>query len=130
MPDVGRPYLQNEMFETFYPILFLVFLASFLALAMAAISVLLGRRSRLGKKGQAYECGVDPVGTTKGPVPIKFFLIAISFILFDIEVIFLLPWAVVARDLGMFGFVAILIFVVVILVGYIYEVGRGALKWE
>ena len=60
----------------------------------------------LGKKNQPYECGIDPVGTTRDPVPVKFFMVAISFILFDIEVIFLLPWAVVARDLGMFGFVA------------------------
>jgi NADH-quinone oxidoreductase subunit A len=61
---------------------------------------------------------------------VKFFLVAISFILFDIEVIFLLPWAIVARDLGMFGFGAILIFVTMILVGYVYELGRGALKWD
>jgi NADH-quinone oxidoreductase subunit A len=118
------------MFETYYPILFLVLFATFLAVVLTAASILLGRRTRLGKKGQPYECGVDPVGTTKEPVPVKFFLIAISFILFDIEVIFLLPYAVVARELGMFGFVSILIFVSLVLVGYLYELGRGALKWD
>jgi len=118
------------MFETFYPILFLVFVAVVLAVALTALSVFFGRRSKSGKKGQPYECGIDPVGTTKEPVPVKFFMIAISFILFDIEVILLLPWAVVARDLGMFGFVAIVIFVTAVLVGYVYEIGRGALKWE
>ena len=76
------------------------------------------------------ECGIDPIGSTRDPVPVKFFLIAISFILFDIEVIFLLPWAVVARDLGMFGFVSILIFVTLVMIGYFYELGRGALKWD
>jgi NADH-quinone oxidoreductase subunit A len=118
------------MFATFFPILLLVLVAAGLAVVMTAVSVLFGKRTRLGKKGQAYECGIDPVGSTKDPVPVKFFLIAISFIVFDLEVIFLLPWAVVARDLGAFGLVAIVIFVSMILVGYIYEIGRGALKWD
>lgn len=118
------------MFETYYPILFLIILATIIALIMVGASLFLGKRTKLGKKGQPYECGIDPVGTTRDPVPIKFFLIAISFILFDIEVVFLLPWAVVARDLGMFGFVSILVFVGLVLVGYFYELGRGALKWD
>ncbi len=118
------------MFETFYPILFLLVFALFLALVLTFLSVYIGRRTKLGRKGQAYECGMEPVGTTREPVPVKFFLVAISFILFDIEVIFLLPWAVVARDLGMFGFVSILAFAGLILIGYIYELSRGALKWD
>ncbi len=118
------------MFETFYPILFLLLFAIFLALVLTFFSVALGRRTKLGKKGQPYECGIEPQGTTRDPVPVKFFLVAISFILFDIEVVFLLPWAIVARQLGMFGFISVLIFVVLILVGYFYEIGRGALKWE
>ena len=118
------------MFEDLYPVLFLLALATILAVAFTVLSVLFGRRTSLGKKTQPYECGIDPIGSTEEPVPIKFFLIAISFILFDIEIIFLLPWAVVARDLGMFGFVSIAVFVVLILVGYFYELGKGALKWD
>lgn len=118
------------MVETYYPILFLVLFAAILAGVMAGASILLGKRTKLGKKGQPYECGIDPVGTTKDPVPVKFFLVAISFILFDIEVIFLLPWAVVARDLGAYGFMAIIVFVTLVLIGYVYELGRGALKWD
>ncbi|UCE24076.1 MAG: NADH-quinone oxidoreductase subunit A [Candidatus Zixiibacteriota bacterium] len=118
------------MFETFFPILLLLILAVILAIAFAAISILLGRKTRIGKKGDPYECGVEATGSTKDPVPVKFYLVAISFILFDIEVIFLYPWAVVSRDLGMYGFVAISIFVGVILVGYLYELGRGAFKWD
>ena len=118
------------MFEDFYPILLLLAIATIIAVVLTLFSVLFGRRTRLGKKFQPYECGIDPVGTTRDPVPIKFFMVAISFILFDIEIIFLLPWAVVARDLGMYGFGAISIFVLVILVGYFYELGKGALKWD
>jgi NADH-quinone oxidoreductase subunit A len=117
------------MFEELLPILLLGIIAAGLAVIMAGVSIVLGKRTRLGKKNQPYECGIDPEGSTKDPVPVKFFLIALSFILFDIEVIFLLPYAVVARELGMYGFLSIMFFVTVILVGYIYELGRGALKW-
>ena len=118
------------MFETFYPILFLFLFSVVLAVAFVAMSLLIGRRTKQGKKEQSYECGIEPVGTTREPVPVKFYLIAISFVLFDIEVIFLLPWAVVSRDLGTFGFISILIFATVILIGWVYELGKGALKWD
>jgi len=118
------------MFEEFYPILFLLGFSTLVAVVFTLLSVLFGRRTRLGKKGQPYECGIDPVGTTRDPVPVKFFMIAISFILFDIEIVFLLPWAVVARDLGMYGFAAISVFVLIIMVGYFYELGKGAFQWD
>lgn len=117
------------MFEQLYPILFLLLVAAGLAVVMAASSILLGKRTRLGRKSQPYECGIEPTGGTKDPIPVKFFLVAISFILFDLEIIFLVPYAIVARDLGAYGLLAISFFVLVILVGYIYELGRGALKW-
>jgi len=118
------------VFETFFPILLLLIFAGFLAVIFAILSIVLGRRTRHGKKGDPYECGIEPVGSTKDPVPVKFYLVAISFILFDIEVIFLYPWAVVSRDLGLYGFLAITVFVGLILVGYLYELGRGAFKWD
>ncbi len=118
------------MFETFFPILMLLVLAIVIAVAFAILSIVLGRRTKIGKKTDPYECGMEPVGTTKDPIPVKFYLVAISFILFDIEVIFLYPWAVVSRDLGMYGFIIISIFVGVILIGYLYELGRGAFKWD
>ncbi|MDX9857221.1 MAG: NADH-quinone oxidoreductase subunit A [candidate division Zixibacteria bacterium] len=117
------------MFDQLYPILFLLVVAAVLAVVMAGASIYLGKRTRLGRKAQAYECGIEPVGTTKDPIPVKFFLVAISFILFDLEIIFLLPYAMVARDLGVYGLLAISFFVLIILIGYIYELGRGALKW-
>ncbi len=118
------------MFEVFFPILVLFLFAAFLAVAMSGLSILIGRRTRQGKKEEPYECGVDPIGTTKDPVPVKFYLVAILFILFDIEVIFLFPWAVISDKLGMFGFIEMVVFVVILLVGYIYILRRGALKWD
>ncbi|MCK4301727.1 MAG: NADH-quinone oxidoreductase subunit A [candidate division Zixibacteria bacterium] len=118
------------MFETFFPILFLLLFATVLAVALLLMSVLLGRKTRLGKKRDPYECGITPVGTTKDPVPVKFYLVAVLFILFDIEIVFLYPWAVISRNLGLFGFVEMLVFVLILLVGYFYILGRGALKWD
>jgi len=118
------------MFDTFFPILLLVAIAVAIAAAFVVLSLVLGRRTRLGKKSESYECGLSPVGTTKDPVPVKFYLIAISFILFDIELIFLLPWAVVSRQLGEFGFWSMAVFVLIIVIGYLYELSRGALKWD
>jgi len=118
------------MFDTFYPILFLFVIALILGVVFLFLSKWLGRRTMLGKKGIPYECGIEPEGTTKDPVPVKFYLVAILFILFDIEVIFLFPWAVVSRQLGLFGLVEMCIFIAILLVGYFYILGRGALKWD
>ena len=118
------------MFEVFFPILALVVIATMIALAMAFISVILGRRSREGAKGEPYESGIKPVGDTRSRFPVKFYLIAILFIIFDIEVVFLYPWAIIYRQLGVFGFVEMMVFVVILLVGYFYVLGKGALKWD
>ena len=118
------------MFETFFPILLLVVFATAIALLLVFFSVFVGYRTKLGRKTEPYECGIEPTGTTKEPVPVKFYLVAVLFILFDIEVVFLYPWAVISRQLGLFGFVEMLIFVIILLVGYFYILGRGALKWD
>jgi len=118
------------VFENFFPILLLVLIIGGVAAAFVFLSINLGKRTRLGAKADPYECGIPPVGTTKDPVPVKFYMIAISFILFDIEVIFLYPYAVVARQLGLFGFIEIMVFVALIMIGYFYELGKGAFKWD
>lgn len=118
------------MFEQLFPILLLFVVSAVLAGVLVSLSVFIGRKTKLGKKGQPYECGIDPEGTTREPFPVKFYMVAILFILFDIEVIFLYPWAVISKDLGMFGFIEMLVFVLILLVGYFYILGRGALKWD
>ena len=118
------------MFETFYPILFLVLFATLIAAILMVLSILIGRRTRQGHKTDPYECGLTPVGTTREPVPVKFYMVAIIFVLFDIEVMFLYPWAVISRQLGLFGFIEMLVFVVILLVGYFYILGKGALRWD
>ncbi len=118
------------MFETYFPIFLLMVMGFVLSIVFLFLSAKIGKKTKMGKKTDPYECGVEPVGTTKDKVQVKFYLIAILFILFDIEVIFLYPYAVIARDLGMFGLIEICVFVAILLVGYFYVLGRGALKWE
>jgi NADH-quinone oxidoreductase subunit A len=120
----------EKVFQTFYPILLLLTLAVILASAFVVMSIIFGRRTRLGKKNEPYECGVEPIGSTQERVHVKFYMVAILFILFDIEVIFLYPWAVISRKLGMFGFLEMVVFVIILLVGYFYILGRGALRWD
>ena len=118
------------MFETLYPIFFLLIVALVLALALIFLSRYVGKRTRMGKKAEPYECGMDPVGTTRDPVPVKYYMVAILFILFDMEVVFLYPWAIISNRLGLFGLIEMVVFVGILLVGYFYILGRGALKWE
>lgn len=118
------------MFELLFPILFLIAVASFIGLAMFFVSLVFGRRSRGGAKGEPYESGIKPKGGTEERFPVKFYLIAVLFIIFDIEVVFLYPWAVVYQKLGMFGFIEILVFIIILMVGYFYILGKGALKWD
>ncbi len=118
------------MLETFFPILFLIILAAIIAVVMASLSILIGRKSSGKNRGEPYESGVAPKGNTKERIPVKFYMVAILFIIFDIEVIFLYPWAVISDKLGMFGFIEMLVFVVILLIGYFYVLGKGALKWD
>jgi len=118
------------MFETLYPILFLAVFAAILAGVLVFLSIFVGKRTRNAKKGQPYECGIVPEGDAKDPIPVKFYLVAILFVLFDIEVIFLYPWAVISRKLGLFGFIEMVVFIIILLVGYFYILGKGALDWD
>lgn len=101
-----------------------------LALLLNNLQNLLVRRRETVKKVMPYESGMDPVGTARDRFSIKFYLIAMLFILFDIEIIFMYPWAVQYKELGLFGFVEMFTFVVILFVGYIYLVKKGGLNWE
>jgi len=105
-----------------------------LAVALAVIAVLLGylfgpRRSTV-RKQLPYESGMRPIGPGTRRMPIRFYLTAVLFILFDIEVVFFLPWAVVFRDVGIVAFVEMTVFIVILLVGFVYAWKSGALEWE
>ena len=116
--------------ELYFPVLVQVIIAIGLAAALIGISTLLGKRARSPLKDTPYESGMAPVGSARERFSVKFYLVAMLFILFDIEAIFLYPWVVVYRELKMVAFVEMLIFVVLILSGFLYIWKKGALDWS
>jgi NADH-quinone oxidoreductase subunit A len=120
----------NDMLEVYFPIFVLILLVTGVALLILALSYLFGKRAPTKEKLSTYECGVEPVGDARGRFSVKFYLIAILFIIFDIEIVFLYPWAVIYRKLKFFGLIEMVIFVLILLVGYFYIIKKGALKWE
>ena len=116
--------------ELYFPVLVQALIAMALAAGLLTVSFVLGKRVRNRVKDMPYESGITPTGDARGRFSVKFYLVAMLFILFDIEAIFLYPWVVVYRDLKMFGFVEMLIFVVLILSGFFYIYKKGALDWS
>ena len=116
--------------DTYFPVLVQVVIAVVVAGALVAISFLLGKRVRNRVKDSPYESGMAPTGSARERFSVKFYLVAIVFILFDIEAVFLYPWAVVYRELKLFGFGEMLLFVVLVLIGFFYIWRKGALDWS
>jgi NADH-quinone oxidoreductase subunit A len=105
-------------------------LATLIALIAIGLGGLFGPRKESKAKSMPYESGMNPYGEGTRRMPIRFYLIAVLFILFDIEVIFFLPWAITFRQLGWFGLIEMMVFIVILLVGYVYAWKKGALEWE
>lgn len=115
--------------EQWLPVLLQMALAMIIAAALVTLSFALGRRVKNRVKDMPYECGIAPTGDARERFSVKFYLVAMLFILFDIEAIFLYPWAVVYKQLKMFGFLEMLIFVVLILAGFFFIWKKGVLDW-
>ncbi len=107
--------------------IFVSILIGFIAIGLGTI---FGPRLATSKKAMPYESGMNPIGPGTRRMPVRFYLIAVLFILFDIETIFFLPWAIAFRQLGIFGLVEMFLFIVILLVGYFYAWKKGALEWE
>jgi len=114
----------------FIPILMMVVVATGFAVATLAASHFLGRRVNDAAKLLPYECGVTPVGTARERFHTRFYLVAMLFIVFDIETVFIYPWAVVFKQLAMFGLIEMGVFIAILLAGLVYVWGKGALEWD
>src|SRR5437773_8876077 len=110
-------------------ILFMIALGAGFALISVLLSSLLGPRNPTPEKAAPYECGMPPVGDARERQSVKFYLVAMIFLLFDIEVAFLYPWAMALRDLGWSGYVQVVLFVTLLLAGYVYVWRKGVLDW-
>jgi len=114
----------------YLPILmFIVVGIGFAAVTLGA-SMLIVPRTQSARKLAPYECGLEPVGNARQRIDIKFYLVAVLFILFDIEAVFMYPWAVAFRQLGLYGLIEMTLFVVILLVGYVYLLKKKALDWN
>lgn len=121
--------MPTTLAQTWFPVLLQAILAGVIAAALVTLSFLIGRRLRNKIKDMPYECGIAPTGDAQHRFSVKFYLVAMLFILFDIEAIFLYPWAVVFKRLKMFGFLEMLTFVILILAGFFFIWKKGVLDW-
>jgi NADH-quinone oxidoreductase subunit A len=122
--------MPNSYTEVYFPVLVQALLAMALAGGLLTVSYLLGKKVRNKVKDMPYESGITPTGDARSRFSVKFYLVGMLFILFDIEAIFLYPWVVVYRELKMFAFVEMLVFVILILSGFFYIWKKGALDWS
>ncbi|MDH3241017.1 MAG: NADH-quinone oxidoreductase subunit A [Alphaproteobacteria bacterium] len=121
--------MQNLLVE-YLPILIFLGIAVGLALVIIVASMIVAWQKPDPDKLSAYECGFDPFEDARGQFDVRFYLVAILFIIFDLEVAFLFPWAVALGDIGLLGFWSMVVFLGVLTVGFVYEWKKGALEWE
>ena len=118
------------MLAQYLPILVFLVVGVLLGAVSIALGYMLGPSNPNDEKLSPYECGFEPFEDARMQFDVRYYLVAILFILFDLEIAFLFPWAVVLEEIGMFGFVAMLIFLAILVVGFVYEWKKGALEWE
>ena len=123
MPD-------NYYFARYIPLLIQVVVAIGLAAIMVSLSALLGKHKWTRAKNTAYECGINPTGDAQQRFSVRFYMVAMLFILFDVEAVFLYPWAVIAKELKMFGFWEMLVYIGLVMVGFFYIWKKGMLDWN
>lgn len=114
----------------YFPILVFLGIAFFLATVMCGLPFLIARLRPDAEKLSPYECGFPPFSDARGRFDVRFYLVAILFIIFDLEVAFLFPWAIALPDIGLFGFWSMMLFLGILTIGFIYEWKKGALEWE
>ncbi len=121
--------MPENYYIRYLPLVLHLVAALLIALPVLVLTTLIGRRKKFAQKMQAYECGITPTGDTRGRFSVKFYLVGMLFILFDVEAVFLYPWAIILKELKMFGFWEMLVYIGVVLVGFFYIVKKGAIDW-
>ena len=121
--------MPDNYFARYLPFLIHTLLAGGFAVAVVLLSWLIGQRKPTRAKNSAYECGMTPVGDSRGRFSVKFYLVAMLFILFDVEAVFLYPWAVILRSLKHFGLWEMFVYIGIVLVGFFYVWKKGVLEW-
>jgi NADH-quinone oxidoreductase subunit A len=120
----------DALLAEYLPILIFLGIAVGLSVAIVAASYVLARQRPDSEKVSAYECGFEAFDDARSQFDVRFYLVAILFIIFDLEVAFLFPWAVALGDIGLLGFWSMIVFLAVLTIGFVYEWKKGALEWE
>lgn len=118
------------MLENYFPILLFIIVGLGIGIASISIGKVVSPNRPDSEKNSPYECGFEAFEDARMKFDVRYYLVAILFILFDLEIAFLFPWAVVLREIGLFGFVSMMVFLAILVVGFIYEWMKGALEWE
>ena len=118
------------MLIDYMPLIIILTMATGLAILVVVLGAVFGPRRPTSRKSTPYESGMVPYGPGTRRLSVRYYLVAVLFILFDIETVFFLPWAVVFRQLGLFGLIEMLIFIGVLIIGFVYAWKKGALEWE
>lgn len=122
--------ISEDLLINYLPILIFIVIAAGMSVAMIGLSFVVGKQNPDANKNAAYECGFDAFDDARSRFDVRFYLVAILFIIFDLEIAFLFPWAISLGEIGMFGFWSMMVFLGVLTVGFIYEWNKGALEWE
>lgn len=122
--------MAEDLLSGYLPILLFMVVAFVMGAAAVVLSFLLARHNPDKEKNAPYECGFEPFGDARRKFDVRFYLVAILFIIFDLEIAFLFPWAIAFADIGWFGFSSMMIFLAVLTVGFVYEWKKGALEWD
>lgn len=118
------------MLEQYFPVLIFLIIATGLSLGLSIIPFVVAPKRPSTEKNSPYECGFEAFDSARNRFDVRFYLVAILFIVFDLEVAFLFPWAMAFGEIGLFGFFSMMIFLAVLTIGFIYEWKKGALEWE
>jgi NADH-quinone oxidoreductase subunit A len=111
-------------------VLIMIVFSAGLALVVVGLSYVLGNRTQSKVKMSPYECGMVSIGPARRRITIRYYIVAMLFLVFDLEILFLYPWAVITKRLGLFGFAEMIVFVAILFIGYVYVWKKGALEWE
>ena len=118
------------MLENYLPIIIFIGVAALLGVLLLLLGCLFGKGNKSKAKLSPYECGVEEFEDVRIPFDVRYYLVAILFIIFDLEIAFLFPWAIALKEIGTTGLIAMVIFLLVLVIGFIYEWNKGALEWD
>jgi NADH-quinone oxidoreductase subunit A len=127
---VDKGAILSQYLTDYFPVVLFILIAAAFAVVTLILSYLVQPRLASPEKMSPYECGSEPISDARIPFPVRYYIIAMLFVIFDVEIIFLYPWAVAFDKIGLFGLIEMVIFIALFLAGYVYAWKKGALEWD